>query len=84
LWRTKPSLGSQNLKKAIQRERTLQHGYPLKPKTYEDLVNIPEHLAKTSDDLPFLLLNDTVIKGDTLTSGSCLFIFMREGGAHRL
>ncbi len=71
---------SQNLKKAIQRERSLQHGYPPKPKTYEDLANIPEHLTKTSDDLPFLLLNDTVIKGDPLPSGSRLLVFMSSRG----
>ncbi len=48
--------------------------------SYGDLAIIPEHLMKTSDDLPFRLLNDTVIQGDPLPSGSRLLVIMSSRG----
>jgi FtsZ-interacting cell division protein YlmF len=40
-------------------------GYVFKPKKYEDLTNIPQHLKETIDGRSFLVLNDTVMAEDS-------------------
>jgi hypothetical protein len=55
----------QSLSMAIQRKRVSMKGYPSRPKTFDDLEFIPSNLMRTTDDQPFLILNDTIIHGDT-------------------
>jgi hypothetical protein len=71
---------SQNLKKAIQRERSKKKGYPQKAKTYQDLSKIPDHLTITADGKPFLILNEPVNREDTSSDGKKILVFMSKTG----
>jgi hypothetical protein len=70
----------QNLSKAIQRERSNAKGYPKKPKSFDDVATIPDHLSATGDGQPFVLLNDTVIPDDPSPNAKRLLVFMSQTG----
>ncbi len=44
----------------ICRKRSSAKGFPPKPRSYDDLEVVPPLLTRTTDDEPFLVLNDTV------------------------
>jgi hypothetical protein len=64
--------------KAIQRQRNLLKGFPMKPKGFDDLITIPAKLTVTSDDKPFLIFNDLVYSGDPSPNPKRILIFMSE------
>jgi hypothetical protein len=66
--------------RAIQRKRNAAKGYPKKPKTYDDMATIPQHLTETSDKLPFLVLNETVIPNNTALGAKRLLVYMSDMG----
>jgi hypothetical protein len=66
--------------RAIQRKRNAAKGYPKKPKTYDDMATIPQHLTETSDKLPFLVLNETVIPNNTAPGAKRLLVYMSDMG----
>jgi hypothetical protein len=68
--------------RAIQRKRAALKGYPKKPKTYDEMVNIPDHLMETSDKSPFLILNDTVVPNNSTPNAKRLLVYMSTVGRH--
>jgi hypothetical protein len=70
----------QSLSRAIQRKRVSMKGYPSRPKTFDDLELIPSNLMRTTDDQPFLILNETIIHGDTTPGAKRILVFMSQTG----
>jgi hypothetical protein len=68
------------LARAIQRKRAAVKGYPKKPKSFDEMVNIPGHLTETSDKSPFLILNDTVVPNNSVPNAKRLLVFMSNVG----
>jgi hypothetical protein len=68
------------INQAVHKKRKLLKGYPPKAKVFEDLVNIPEHFSKTADGKPFLVLNDTVIPGNSIPNAPRILVFISDAG----
>ncbi len=76
-----------NICQAVRRKRSSTKGFPSKPRSYDDLEVAPPLLTRTTDDEPFLVLNDTVVAGNTTPGSKRLLIFMKpawEGGNGQL
>jgi hypothetical protein len=55
----------QSITKAVHRKALSVKGYLPRPKTFVDLESLPSQLTKTTDQLPFLVLNDTIMPSMT-------------------
>jgi hypothetical protein len=73
----------QTINRRIHRLRNNIKGFPPKPKTFDDLANLPEHLTMTSDMKNFVLLNDTV-KQEKCPDAARIIVFMSDEGAEVL
>jgi hypothetical protein len=69
-----------NICQAVRRKRSSAKGFLPKPRSYDDLEVLPPLLTRTTDDQPFLVLNDTVVAGDTTLGSKRLLIFMSQHG----
>ncbi len=77
-------LSKQSITKAIHRKRLSVKGFLSRPKTFDDLESLPSQLMKTTDNMPFLMLNDTVVTGDPTPRAKRLLIFMSQPGRDML
>jgi len=68
------------LAKKLQRDRVAAKGYPKKPKSFDDLKDIPPQLTKTHCKESFLILNDTVQPDSTEPGAKRLLVYMSETG----
>jgi hypothetical protein len=55
----------QSITKAVHRKRLSVKGFPSRPKPFEDLESLPSQMIKTTDNMPFLMLDVTVVTVDT-------------------
>jgi hypothetical protein len=69
-----------NICQAVQCKRSLVKGFPPKPSSYDDLEVMPPLLTRTTDDQPFLVLNNTMVTGNTTPGSKKLLIFMSQHG----
>jgi hypothetical protein len=70
----------QTINVAINRQRYTAKGYISKPKTYDNLANIPQQLKETNNGCPFLVLNDTVIAEDSSPNAKQILVFLSQHG----
>jgi hypothetical protein len=72
---------SQALARDLQRKRLKLKGYPMKPKSFDDMITIPKRLTETAEGEPFLVLNDTVEEKE---NSKRILVFMSKFGRDTL
>ncbi len=69
-----------NICQAVRYKRSSVKNFTTKPSSYDDLEVMPPLLTRTTDDQPFLVLNDTMVTGKTIPESKRLLIFMSQHG----
>ena len=68
------------MRQALLRARKKANGVPPKPKTVEDLIEIPERFSTTADGQRFLLHNSTADPNNEAPNAARIMVYMSDHG----